>query len=190
MGNKDLLKPRSTLLLSVILIMELSPLLVFASFKPVEIKAAYLYNLANFVYWPELEEENGPFVIEILGNPLLAKNLVLLTQGEKLGGKPIIVKAIDSVEEIRDCQILFVDSSREKDFSEELLKKLALKHTVTVGNSMEFLQKGAMVGLVPRGSRILIAVNPGFAEQFGISFSSKLLKVALIYQKRKKHSNE
>ncbi len=165
----------------LVLILGLSPLLALASFKPVEIKAAYLYNLANFVHWPETTMQDGDFVIEVLGNPELARNLALLTKGEKLEGRNIIVRSINSVEEIHDCQILFVDSSREQEVSARLLEKLAQKHTLIVGNSRGFLQKGAMVGLVLTGKRIIIAINTRLAERVGISFSSKLLKVARIF---------
>jgi len=173
--------PKKGVLFPLVLILGLSPLLALASFKPVEIKAAYLYNLANFVHWPESTMQDGDFVIEVLGNPELARNLALLTEGEKLEGRSIVVRYIDSVEEIHDCQILFVDSSREQEVSARLLEKLAQKHTLIVGNSLEFLQKGAMVGLVLTGKRIIIAINTRLAERVGISFSSKLLKVARIF---------
>jgi len=181
MGQKGTGVMKRGVLLPLILILELSPLLVFASFKPVEIKAAYLYNLANFVHWPETTMQDEAFVIEVLGNPVLAKNLALLTKGEKLKGRSIVVRSIDSVEEIHDCQILFVDSSMEKNIPVKLLEKLARRHILVVGNSMEFLQKGAIVGLLLKGRRIFIAVNTKLAEKAGIYFSSKLLKVAYKY---------
>ncbi len=181
MRQKGVSKLKRGLLLPLVLILGLSPLLALASFKPVEIKAAYIYNLANFVHWPESAMEDGDFVIEVLGNPELARNLDLLTKGEKLEGRSIVVRSIDSVDEIHDCQILFVDSSREQELSARLLEKLAQKHTLTVGNSIELLQKGAMVGLVLTGRRIIIAINTRLAERVGISFSSKLLKVARIF---------
>ncbi len=167
--------------MALVLLLGLSPLLALGSFKPVEIKAAYIYNLANFVHWPESAMEDWDFVIEVLGNPELARNLALLTKGERLGERSIVVRPIDSIDEIHDCQILFVDSSREQELSARLLEKLAQKHTLIVGNSLEFLQKGAMVGLVLTGRRIIIAINTRLAERVGISFSSKLLKVARIF---------
>ena len=179
--RKEIGVPKKGVLLPLVLILGLSPLLALGSFKPVEIKAAYLYNLANFVHWPETTMQDGDFVIEVLGNPELARNLALLTKGEKLEGRSIIVRSINSVEEIHDCQILFVDSSREQEVSARLLEKLAQKHTLIVGNSRGFLQKGAMVGLVLTGKRIIIAINTRLAERVGISFSSKLLKVARIF---------
>ncbi len=179
--QKGISELKEGVLIPLVIILGLSPLLALASFKPVEIKAAYLYNLANFVHWPETTMQDGDFVIEVLGNPELARNLALLTKGEKLEGRNIIVRSINSVEEIHDCQILFVDSSREQEVSARLLEKLAQKHTLIVGNSRGFLQKGAMVGLVLTGKRIIIAINTRLAERVGISFSSKLLKVARIF---------
>ena len=169
------------MLLPLVIMLFFLPFLAIAAFKPAEIKAAYIYNLANFVHWPGATVRDESFVIVVLDNPELAGNLAMLTNGERLGGRSIVVESIDSVEEIRDCQILFVDSSSENEVSAELLEKLAAKHTLTVGNSMELLRKGAMVGLILTGRRIIIAINKRLAERFGISFSSKLLKVARIF---------
>ena len=179
-SRKGAFKVKRTLLFLQLFTLAIPSVHVSASFKPVEIKAAYLYNLVNFVYWPGSNDVQEPFVIEILGNPVLAENLELLTRGETLRGRRIIIKSIDSVSEIDDCQILFVDSSKEKEFSPELLDGLSKKHILTVGNSLEFLKKGAVVGLISSSGRIFIAVNQRLAKKAGISFSSKLLKVARI----------
>ncbi len=180
-SNQGTFHYESALLFLLVIALGLSSVHVSASFKPAEIKAAYLYNLVNFVYWPESKDVQEPFVIEILGNPVLARNLELLTRGETLRGRRIIVRTINSVSEIGECQILFVDRSKEKEFSPRLLDGLSKKHVLTVGNSPEFIKKGAMVGLISSGRRILIAVNQRLAKKAGILFSSKLLKVAKIF---------
>ena len=172
---------RGVLPLFLMAVFVLFPFLALASFKPVEIKAAYLYNLINFVHWPESSGQNGPFVIQVLGNPLLARNLALLTRGEKVVGRNIVIEFIDSVDEIKMCQMLFVDSSQEDNVSPDLMEKLAKKHILTVGDSMDLLRKGAMVGLLRKGRRIILVVNAQLAASVGISFSAKLLKVARIY---------
>ena len=154
----------------------------FSSFKPDEIKAAYLYNLTNFVHWPDAQPEKQTFIIKVFGNRAVARNLGLLTRGEKLRGANIVIQYIDSVLDIYPCQMLFVDGSVQEQLTSKMLSELASKQILIIGDTLDFLQKGAMVGLLENGGRILIAVDPDLARKAGISFSSKLLKVARILE--------
>ena len=155
-----------------------------AGFEPDQVKAAYIYNLPNFVYWPDLQESVGEdfFVIKVLGNRSIARYLEVLTQGEKIKGLPISIVYIDSIYQAQNCKILFVDKSRENAVTDGQLVNLANNGILTVGESLDFLKKGGMVGLVPVGKRIVVVVNISMAQRARMSFSSKLMKVAKVFQ--------
>jgi len=157
---------------------------VYAGFKPDQIKAAYIYNLPNFVHWPKLNREakKKAFVINVLGNHLIAHYLKILTKGEDIKGLPIKVNLIESASKVSECDILFVDKSFEAQLDIKQLQNLAQKGTLTVGESVNFLSKGGMIGLVPEGKRIVIVINTLVADQVKITFSSKLMRVARIFK--------
>jgi len=159
---------------------------VQAGFKPDQIKAAYIYNLPNFVYWPDLKKleikTKGAFVIKVLGNKSIARYLEVLTKGEKIKGNPISIVYIDSVSQAQNCRVLFVDSAFENVLTRAQLVGLANNGILTVGESLNFLKKGGIVGLVPVGKRIVIVVNTSIAQKASMSFSSKLMKVAEVFK--------
>ena len=154
-----------------------------AAFKPDQVKAAFIYNLTNFVSLPEEKDDSNssPYIITILGNRSLARNLKLLTRGESFKGRPFVVKHASNPEEVDSCQILFVDRSYESQLP-ELLNQLTSRCMLTVGDTDSFLQAGGMVGLISRKKRIQIIVNLEAARSCGISFNSKLLRIATIIE--------
>ena len=162
-----------------------------AGFKPDQIKAAYIYNLPNFVYWHDDKQanthitNNKAFVIKILGSESIARYLSILTRGETIKGQPITVDFITSLEEATDCSILFIDKSYENKLPSEVLSNLAERGILTVGESLGFLKKGGMVGLVPIGKRIMILINPSMAQKARLAFSAKLMKVAKVFDPQK-----
>ncbi len=171
----------SCCLLCLIVLVFTKPCLYAATFKPDQVKAAFIYNLTNFVTWPDSQSlgPERPIVIAVVGSQAIAHNLLLLTKGETLKGRPFYIKFIQSLSEIGDCQILFLDKSMEAPLG-EMLRDLARQGVLTIGDSPDFLKNGGMVGLLPKGKRIQIVINVDAARNAGISFNSKLLKVAKI----------
>ncbi len=151
-----------------------------AAFKPDHIKAAYLYNLPNFVHWQN-SHEDGPFVVAIIGSSQIATYLQLLTQGETIMGRPIKVRFFRDLKDLQEAQMVFVSNDIENAIGPKQLRQMASQGILTVGESLGFLKKGGMVGLVPSGNRITIAINDSAAKSAHISFSSKILNVAKIY---------
>jgi len=151
-----------------------------AAFKPDQIKAAYLYNLPNFVRWQN-RHDDGPFVVAIIGSSQIATYLKLLTKGETIMGRPIEVRFFEDSKDLKEAQMVFVSNSVEDAIGPKQLTKMASQGILTVGESLEFLKKGGMVGLVTNGNRIGIAINDSMAKLADISFNSKILKVAKIY---------
>ncbi len=149
------------------------------TFKPSQVKAAFIYNLAYFVNWPKsyVCKDSGTFVIAVLGNDEIAHDLKILTQNEKVLGCNIRVKAYASQSEIDACRILFVSRSAQTDLK-KLLTHAAESGILTVGDWDTFIRQGGMVGLIRKGKRIHLEINIEAARSAGIRFNAKLLKLA------------
>ena len=72
------------------------------SFEEPEVKAVFLFNIAQFVAWPEsaLSDRQSAFVIGILGT-ILSVNLDDVVKGEAVGGRALVVERFHRVEDIR-----------------------------------------------------------------------------------------
>jgi len=145
------------------------------------IKAVFLYNFAQFVTWPEsaFADAQAPFVIGVLGADPFGAALDETVQGESIGGRRLEVRRYRSAVEVIGCQILFISSS-EAGRLDEILKTLAGRPVLTVGESQDFANKGGMIRFVTTQNKIRFRINVAAAERSGLVISSKLLRLAEI----------
>ena len=149
--------------------------------KEYQVKAAYLFNFAQFVKWPDslFPDKDSPLVLGILGEDPFDSYLDEVVRGEKVDGHPIKVVRYRSIEQVKHCHILYIGASEERRTA-ELLKALGRKQVLTVGESDLFPRRGGMVSMVNRDGRIRLSVNLQAIQASELGVSSKLLQVAEI----------
>jgi hypothetical protein len=125
-------------------------------------KAASLMMLLDWVKWPT----EGPINVGILGDDPFGAAL------EKL--KP---KHSNQIEDLKDCQIIFIPKSAAGNVS-AILDKLSGENVFTVGESDGFAKLGGMVGFVMEGDQVRFEINTGTARQAGFKIDLRLLKLA------------
>lgn len=145
-----------------------------------QLKAAFLYHVANFVTWPEDAEgtASGPFVIGVLGSNPIEPYLEAL-RGERIRGRGIRVLRIDAVRNVDDVQVLFVDASETPNLP-RLLEATAGRPLLTVGESPGFTQSGGTLRWFVEEGRLQLEVNLCAVERAGLTISARLLRLAHI----------
>lgn len=122
----------------------------------------------------------NPIVISIIGdNPFKGKlkNLAA-NQSHKIKNKRVIVKNIQSINEINGSDILFISSSERYDIS-KIIKYTHNKAILTIGDTKGYMEKGVMIGLIRCGENIKFYINKKEADQCGFYISSQLLGNAI-----------
>ena len=152
-----------------------------ADFNPGQIRAAFIYNLANFVDWSAEDgrKDEHTFVIAVIGDDEILSNLKILLKDEHIKGKAMEVKRYASITDVSDCQILYVGASTTENMI-HILKATTDNSTLTVGASDGFINLGGMVNLRYQKRRMKIEINLDAAQKVGINFNAKLLKLATI----------
>lgn len=152
-----------------------------ADFSPNQVRAAFIYNLANFVEWPVQDGriDEPTFVIAVIGNDEIYQNLKTLAKDEYIKKKSIEVKRFVTIDNVNNCQILFIGTSTTVNMI-NILKVAAGLNTLTVGAADGFVDLGGMVNLRDQGRRIQIEINIDAAQKVGIKFNAKLLQVATV----------
>src|SRR5579885_943722 len=84
-----------------------------------EIKASFLYKLANFVSWPG-EITDRPFCIGVLGQDPFGPLLERAIQGKTAEGRSFTVRRFKTVQEIETCEMVFISSSEKGRLSSVL----------------------------------------------------------------------
>jgi hypothetical protein len=169
-------------LFSVFILMSL-PSILFSQVtgsKEYQIKAAFLFNFTQFIEWPDktFPDANAPFVIGVLGQDPFGNYLDEIVSGEKIKGHSLAVTRFNSIDEVKNCQILFINPGKE-DVS-AVLKKLKVSNVLTVGDARDFTRQGGMIGFLTESRKIRIQINLEAAQESDLVVSSKLLRVAEI----------
>jgi hypothetical protein len=139
------------------------------------IKTAFLYNFSRFVSWPEaVLRGSSEFSLCTLGSTLFGEQLDTLA-GKTVHGKTLVVKRLDSPEDILDCQLVFIGQSDELSGVLWLLKE---RPVLTVSDAAAFTEKGGMIQLRVIDNKIRFSINADAARTAGLTISSKLLSLA------------
>lgn len=149
--------------------------------KEYQIKAVFLFNFAQFIKWPRAAfgRANEPFRIGVLGDDPFNAFLDETVRGEKVDGHPLVVQRYGRVEDIKDCQILFISRS-ESQRIESIIAGLKGKNILTVGDVEGFIQKGGAIRFFTEKRKIRFKINPEATKRVNLSISSKMLRLAEI----------
>src|SRR6187551_312193 len=81
-----------------------------------DVKAAFLYNFITFTEWPEeaFSTPASPYVIGVLGDDPFGRALDEIVNGERIKGRPLVVRRVDQVGDARRCHILFISNSESR----------------------------------------------------------------------------
>lgn len=144
-----------------------------------EVKAAFLYQFGRYVEWPsDQERPSSAFVICVLGDDPFGVALDEIVKGKIISGHPVAIRRIIGPSELHDCRILFVSRS-EDDRLPAILKALAGRAILTVGEGTQFTRRGGMVAFTSENKRVQFAVNLAAAEAAKLRLSSQLLRIAV-----------
>lgn len=146
-----------------------------------QVKAAFLFNFSKFLEWPPeaLGAPNEPFVVGVIGNDPFGNNLDEIITGESINDHPMIVKRFKTTEEIDKCHILFINTPGK---TSEVLDTLKGKSILTVGNDQDFNRHGGIIRFYTEKDMIRLQINIGAARAANLNVSSKLLRIAKIYE--------
>lgn len=143
--------------------------------KEHQIKAAWLYQFARFVRWPE--DRRASFTIGIFGDaPFLAA--LDSIKDKMVRGRPIEIRVYADIDRDFDqLHILFVNAS-EVSRLPDVLGQLRDRSVLIVGDSTGFIEQGGMINFVRVGFRQTFEVNLIRVEAAEMTISSQMLKVA------------
>ena len=149
------------------------------AFKEYDVKAAFLYHLAQFVDWPPeaFPAPENPLVVGVLGADPFGKALDEIVQDEVVKNRKLKVQRYHSMEEIEVCHILFISQS-EGGRLDQIFSSLKGRKILTVGDTDGFAQRGGMVRFLTEKNKVRLRINIDAAKAAGLTISSKLLRAA------------
>jgi len=155
----------------------LLPVAASAQVSDLQVKAAFLYNFAKFVKWPDEKGLGATFVIAVLGEDPFGGVLDRTLAGKTILDRKVEVRRIGSPEAGSRAQILFVGSS-EKVRLAEILKALQGSTVLTVGETEDFTDRGGMIAFRLRNDVVRFDINLDQVERARLKMSSQLIRLA------------
>lgn len=148
-----------------------------------DLKAAFLFNFAQFVEWPSdaFPGATTPITIGVLGEDPFGAGLDALVAGETIHKRPLLVRRFHSVAEIdtETCHILFISASEAGEL-DRIGKALAHRSILTVGDTKDFAAHTGIIGFELADHRLRLQINVDAANDARLTISSKLLRQAQI----------
>lgn len=145
-------------------------------------KAVFTLNFIRYIGWPE-DAKQGDFVIGVLKSSKIADLLTKQSAGKKFGYQNVVIKQFNSVDELVDCQVLYVSSSVNFSRNSESIKSILGKSSMIITESEGATKKGSVINFVVRENNLKFEVHEGNAQSQGLSVSSKLLNLQAAIKK-------
>ncbi len=156
-----------------------------------QIKAAFIYNFAKFVNWPDeaFENDTTALTIGIIGDDPFDHYLDDVVRDKRIHGRRVHIVYFVAIKEIRDCHVLFISRSHESWLA-GIVVKARKGNMLTIGESKDFLERGGIIRLITVGNKVRFEIEQDIAIKSGLLLSSRLLKLANNLKIRYSHANK
>jgi hypothetical protein len=151
--------------------------------KEYQVKAAFLYNFANFVIWPAtaFADAEAPLTICVTGTSPFGNALEELTANVKvMDNRSLQVRLVetDNAAGLVVCHILFISADARQSIP-AILQAIKNQPILSVAESEDFItQDCGMVRFFTRDSKIRLAISQRQLEQAGLKVNANLLSLA------------
>lgn len=138
------------------------------------VKAAYIYNFAKYVDWPSVESKE--FHVCTAGREDLGGALFALDR-RSAQGREIQVRQNVSIDQIKDCQIIFI-GEKDSKLLQSVVKQWGAAPVLIVSDHQQAVDTGAHIALASAEDRIEFDVNLAMLQRANLKASSQMLKLA------------
>lgn len=139
-----------------------------------QIKAAFLANFAAFTVWPE--NVGNTLNLCVYGPDPFGASLDSL-RNRMVGGRSLAVTRVSSVDELGNCQIVFI-TRPVIDNLLRVLDNVGGKPVLTIADSPGAMRQGVIINMGTKLSKVTFEANLAAARSNGLNLSSKLLGLA------------
>jgi len=142
-----------------------------------KLEANYIYNIIKYIEWPE-SYKSGDFIIGVLGDTPVSKELKKLAATKKVFNQKITVVDFKQTNEISKCHVLFI-SELSSNLMKLALVMVGNNSTLIIGESEGLATQGAGINFVKQQDVLSFQINELSIKRRGLQVDSKLKSLAL-----------
>lgn len=143
-----------------------------------ELKAYFIYTFTKYIDWSDLEKDST-FVIGIIGRSEIIPLLEKIALRNLVKDKRLIIKQWIRLEDIGECNILFITNSKKRDLA-RIIKRVDGNSVLTIGDTKGYSKRGVAINFIDLGDRIGFEINIEATELNRLKVSSQLQRLAVI----------
>lgn len=146
-----------------------------------QIKAAFLFNFANFTTWPDstFYGATAPFVIAILGDDPFNGALDPVQGKVTTSGRTIRIERVQTLADLTRYHMLFICESERNSLSEIIAAQHG-RAVLTLSDDKGACDHGAMIGFFNENNKIRFNVNLRAVEASLLRVDPRVLKLGRI----------
>lgn len=163
--------------LLLLLLVTLSPVSRAESVSEPDMKAAYIFRIAQYTEWPEADQETFNFCA--LGDGNVAQALKTY-EGRQIGNRRVVVARLTSLTSIRKCQVLYVAGDEVVNLG-RIEHELGDEPILTMTDAPLLSRVGVV--LVLENQRLSFEVNFDLCRRLNLRPASTLLRLARYVRK-------
>lgn len=144
-----------------------------------EVKAVFLLRIAQFTEWPARPGTPSAEIFRfcVMGEDPFGALLDDVIRGERVGGRPAVVRRIPGPGPATECDLLFISASIRSSLR-QVLSALARTPTLTVADFEGFVRQGGAVELYVEEGYVRFRIDRRAAQAAGLELRSQLLRAA------------
>jgi hypothetical protein len=166
--------------LSILLFLLTAMTLTLRAQSDLKLQSIYLYNFTRLMAWPD-GYQSGDFIITVVGNSDIIKELENIATTRKAGNQRIIVKQVRTVESIGQSHIVYLPSDESRKISDivSYLKSNQF-NTLLITDSRNATKNGAMVKFTSIENSQKYELNIKNAREAGLVPGHDIVRLAII----------
>jgi hypothetical protein len=148
-----------------------------APFSIDAVKAAYLFRFASYVQWPQSMQNEGPFLIGVVGADDVAVHLERLLTGMSVQGRTAQVRRVRTPDDLAGLHILYVGPNVFRSARALRLRAIE-KPILLVTDADDGIAGGAVINFIEANRNLRFEISLDAADRSGLKIDSALLSVA------------
>jgi NAD-dependent SIR2 family protein deacetylase len=137
--------------------------------------AAFTYQISKSITWPT---ESTDFTIGVIGTSDATPYFKQIAKEKKIGERNISMVQWNSIDEVDQCQVLFVSGDQLLHLS-KIVDRLSEKSVLIITESSGTIEKGAGLNFLLVDGRIRYELNKTALSKINLSIPSDLERMAM-----------
>lgn len=143
-----------------------------------KLHSLFIFSFTRYVQWPDSHSE-GDFEIVVFGDTPLTDELKAMAQSKKVGDRTIKITKVNSVSEIKKCNILFVPTSKSGSLP-DVLAKVNSQPVLVVTEDSGLGAKGSNINFIIKDGKLAFELNQASVTKQNLKVSNELSRLAIL----------